>query len=57
MKRKETTHSFLIVKKKKIDDDKSALAELLLLYESGRDVKHLTACKFLASCSGKKFQL
>ena len=52
MKRKGATHSFL-VKKKKIDDEKVALAELLLLYKSGRDVKHLTACKFAACCSGK----
>ena len=54
MKRKETTHSFLIVKKK-IDDDKLALAELLLLYESGRDVKHLTACKFQLLALEKNF--
>ena len=32
MKRKGFTHSFLVVKKKKIDDEKSGLAELLLLY-------------------------
>ena len=55
MKRKEFKYSFVVAKKKKINDEEAALAELLLLYESGRDVKQLTACKFAASCCGNLY--
>ena len=46
MKRKESVHPFPAVKKKKFDDREVAFSEFLLLYESGRDEKQLTACKF-----------
>jgi hypothetical protein len=49
MKRKGSTYPLLVAKKKKIDDEKATLADLLLLYESGRDAKQLTACKCAAS--------
>ena len=44
MKRR-SANSLVAVKKKKVDDQEAALAELLFLYDSGRDEKHLTACK------------
>ena len=50
MKRRGCKESFVGAKKKKVNDEEAALAELLLLYESGRDVKQLTACKFAAYC-------
>ena len=45
MKRKRSVHSFLAVKKKKVDNQEAALAEFLLLCESGSGY----ACK---SCTG-----
>ena len=51
MKRKkgEGTLHVSTLKKRKIDDQEATLAKLLLLYESGRDEKQLTACKAVSS--------
>ena len=45
MKRKEPAYSSVALKKKRRNAQEAALSEFLLLYETGNNEKHLSACK------------